>query len=220
MSAQGTAVRAISESRARRAPLLEGFRVHRVGVHIDAGVDQRTWYEFGKLLQQADYARDWIIADWLAYGEHRYGDKIYQQAARLFGKSPKTWEDYAYIARNVKVSERSEILSTLVHKPVARFSGEPDVQRKLIGLAEHHGLSKAVFEAVIELYLEGKRYSHLLTKQVPPVERARLRADKERQRVLKRALEAGGGDWLEYAREQAKAWQRVLRELERERKSR
>jgi len=217
MSVKRSEVRAITSGRAAqpRKPLIEGFRIHSVGVEIAKAIDQRTWFEFGKLLQQVDYARDWIIADWLAYGEHAYGDKIYQLAARLLGKSPRTWEDYAYIARNVKASERSEILPVLVHKPVARFASEPDVQRKLIGIAEQHGLSKAMFEAIIELYLEGKRYSHLLPGEVTPVERARLRGEKERERVLRKAQGEDGREWIEYVREQAEGWRKVLREVER-----
>ena len=140
--------------------------------------------------------------------------KVYQSAARLLGKSPRTWEDYAYIARNVKISERSEILPLLVHKPVARFSDRPALQRKLIAIAEEHGLSKGLFEAVIELHLQRKDYDHLLAAKISPVERARLRAAKERDRVLKRAQQGDGKAWLEYAREQAEGWQRVLKELE------
>jgi len=197
-----------------RKPLIKGFRVHRVGVEIEAGVAQRTWYEFGKLLQQTDYARDWIVADWLAYGEHSYGDKIYQQAARLLGKSPRTWEDYAYIARNVRTAVRSEILPTLTHKPVARFGKEPNLQRELIAIAEQHGLSKTTFEAVIDLHLAGKRYTHLLDQTLSPVERASLRGEKERKRILKRVGEEGGSAWIDYVREQANAWRRLLREIE------
>ena len=201
---------------AKRVPrtLIDGFRVHRVGVEIESSVDQRTWYEFGELLHQVEYALEWIIADWLAFGEHKYGDKIYQSAASLLGKSPRTWEDYAYIARNVRISERSEILPAFVHKSVARFSDDVALQRTLLGIAEQHGLSKAVFEAVIESYLEGKPYDHLLSAQITPLERARLRAGKERERVIKRAQRQGGEGWVEYVREQIDGWRRVLEELE------
>lgn len=201
-------------ARRQRKPLIDGFRIHRVGVEIDSRIEQRTWYEFGKLIQTADYARDWVISDWLAFGEHRYGDKIYQLASRLLGKSPRTWEDYAYVARNVRTSERSEILPTLVHRPVARFSDDPALQRKLIAIAEQHALSKATFETVIELYLQGKRYEHVLPQHVTPVERARVRAQKERERVIVRARKADTAAWVAYAREQAEGWSRVLEELE------
>ena len=202
-----------SRKRAGRE-LIHGFRVHRVGVEISGSVEQRTWYEFGKLLRQVEYARDWVIADWLAFGEHKYGDKIYQLAARLLGKSARTWEDYAYIARNVRISERSEILPTLLHRPIARFRDDTSLQRKLLAIAEHHWLSKVVFESVIELYLEGKSYDHLLPARATPVDRARQRANKERERVLKRARRQGGGEWVKYVREQIHGWQRVLEDLE------
>ena len=139
MSADPTSMKMLREpadqTRARGKPLIEGFKVHRVGLEIEDWVDERTWYEFGKLLQQMDYAWEWMVADWLAFGDHKYGDKVYAAASRIFGKAARTWEDYAYIARNVKISERSEILPVLTHKPVARFANDTKLQRTLLGLA-------------------------------------------------------------------------------------
>ena len=199
--------------RPRSKPLIEGFKLYSTGLGIEEWVDQRTWYEFGKLLQQVDYAWEWTAADWLAFGDRKYGDRAYQLAARLLGKAARTWEDYAYIARNVKLSERSEILPVQTHKPVARFSDDPTLQRKLLGIAEQHGLSKSLFEMVIELYLERKPFEHLLPSRITPLSRARLRADKERERIRKRVQTAGGNEWLGYAREQADAWTSLVKEL-------
>lgn len=199
--------------RARGAEL-EGFKLHRVGVEIEAWVDEAAWHAFGELLQRINQAWEWVVADWLAFGDHRYGDGVYDTAARLFGKSPRTWEDYAYIARNVRASERSEILPVLAHKPVARFSNDPQLQATLLEIAAEHGLSKRVFESVIELYLQGESYAHLLPAELTPLGRARLRAEKERERVRKRALsDADGAGWVEHAREQAERWQRLAEEL-------
>ncbi len=201
--------------RSRGKPLIEGFQLLRTGLRIDDSVDQRTWYEFGKLLHQADYGWEWLVADWLAFGNHKYGDQVYKLAARLLGKAPRTWEDYAYIARNVKISERSEILPVLTHKAVARFGKDPELQRKLIAIGEQYGLAKAVFEEVIELHLAGKSYRHLLPANISPVTRASLQAEKERERVRKRALENDGGPWLDYASAQADAWAALVRQLSR-----
>lgn len=202
-------------TRPRGKPLLEGFELLRTGLRIDDSVDQRTWYEFGKLLQQCDYHWEWLVADWLAFGGHKYGDQVYKLAARLLGKAPRTWEDYAYIARNVRISERSEILPVLSHKPVARFGKDPQLQRKLIAIGEQYGLGKAVFEAVIELYLARKSYKHLLPANISPLTRSSLQADKERERVRKRALEKGGEQWVDFARAQADAWTELVRQLSR-----
>ena len=209
----GTLIRAKPQGRPVRKELLEGFKLHPVGVEIRDWVDQRTWFEFGKLLQRIEYAWQWIVADWLAFGDHKYGDQVYQSATRLFGKSPRSWEDYAYIARNAQISERSEFLPVLTHKPVVRFDGNRKLQRTLLVVAEEHGLSKSLFEAVIELHLKGKSYQHLLPSQVTPLARARLRAEKERERVEKRVRAGGGDEWLQYAREQAEGWKGLFAEL-------
>jgi hypothetical protein len=218
MSADPTSMKMLRQptasTKARGKPLIEGFQVHRVGLEIEDWVEERTWYEFGKLLQQMDYAWEWMVADWLAFGDHKYGDKVYTSASRIFGKASRTWEDYAYIARNVKISERSEILPVLTHKPVARFADDTKLQRTLLGLAEQYGLSKATFEAVIDAYLKDKSYKQLLPAQLTPVTRARLRAEKERNSVRRKALREGAGEWLDFARAQAAGWQELVRELE------
>lgn len=202
-------------ARSRRKPLIDGFEILRAGLRIDSSVDQRTWFEFGKLLQKVDYAWEWLVADWLVFGDHKYGDHIYKLAARLLGKASRTWEDYAYIARNVRISERSEILPVLSHKPVARFAKDPDLQRKLIAIGEQHGLSKSVFESVINLYIANKSYKHLLSTTISPLTRASLRAEKERDRIRRRALGDGGAQWAGFARAQADAWAGLVRELSR-----
>lgn len=197
-----------------RSPV-EGVNLHRVGLEIEDWVDQRRWYALGKLLQQVDYAWEWMVADWLAFGGHRYGDKVYQSATRLFGKAPRTWEDYAYVARNLRISERSEILPLLVHKPVARFGDTPALQRELLAIAEQHRLGKFAFEAVIDLYVQRKSYAHVLPSETTPLSRSRLRASRERDGVRKRALAEGGAEWLEYALEQVEAWRHLTEELAR-----
>ncbi|MDD9907526.1 MAG: hypothetical protein OXT06_28450, partial [Rhodospirillaceae bacterium] len=94
------------------------------------------------------------------------------------------------------------------------FSDKPALQRKLIVLAEEHGLSKRIFELVIELHLAKKPYAHLLNESISPVERARLKAQKERQRVLKNGRRDDGDVWIQYAREQESAWRDLTKELE------
>jgi hypothetical protein len=101
-----------------------------------------------------------------------------------------------------------------VHRPVARFRDKPALQRDLLALAEEHNLSKATFEIVIELRMAKKPYKHLLVQSIPPVERARIKAQKDRERILKRAERGGSESWIDYAREQVEAWRELLETLE------
>lgn len=197
-----------------RENLVRGFHIADKGLYIADWVDEETWKQFGILMGVVRVSWEWVIADWLAFGNHKYGDKAYQTAAELFGKSPRTWEDYAYIARNVQFSERSENLPPLVHKPVATFNDEPELQRELIQLAETHKLSKELFEAIIPLYLEDRPYSHLLPNKITPIERANLKEDKHRASILKRAKGKAKKQWLSYARKQAEEWAKVAGEIE------
>jgi hypothetical protein len=197
-----------------RENFVNGFHIEGAGLSIAEWVDKETWEQFGFFLKHVRVVWDWFVADWLAFGNHRYGDKVYDYAAELFGKAPRTWEDYAYIARNVRFSERSENLPPLLHKPVAAYNDNPDLQRELIQLAETHKLSKELFEVIIPLYLDGKSYSHLLPSQITPIERANIKEDKHRLSILKRAKGKTKKQWLAYAQKQAEEWAKVADAIE------
>lgn len=100
-----------------RNQLVAGFRVHSTGLDIAEWVSEDLWYEFGKLLKTFISSTQWIIGDWLAQGNNRYGDKIYERAAGLLPYTPHTLEQFAYVVRQISI--RNENLTFGHHALVA-----------------------------------------------------------------------------------------------------
>ena len=96
------------------------------------------WLSVGAFIRLLHTASDWYIGDWLAYGEHTYGEK-YAQAVDATGLSVSSLQGRAYVSTNVAASERVEGLSVGHHAVVA--SEPPTVQAELLTAAKAEGLS-------------------------------------------------------------------------------
>lgn len=190
----------------------DNFKMHSMGVEILGEVPETVWENFGHMLNKMQNSIMWIIADWLAYGNKSYGDKVYERASEILGKSPATWEDYAYIARHVKFLERSKNLSLKHHKFVATY--EPDVQSELLALAEEHSLSTRSFETIIPIYLDGRDWRLLLPEKLGAIGKAKIKFENERMKIREKVGKKNGDEWIAFAKEQAKEWQRLVDELE------
>lgn len=184
--------------------LIAGFTFGDNYLEVEDWVDETTWVAFGQMLQKVPTKWRWYVADWLAFGNHNYGDEAYKQAADILGGSQKTWEDYAYIGRNVQFSERSEILPFIHHKHIAPY--DTNLQRNLIAIAEQHKLSEELFKAIIPLYIAGDNYTHLLPGTITPIARARLKSDKQRNSILNKAKGKRRAEWLTFAQQEAAKW--------------
>lgn len=122
-----------------RNQIISGFQLHSTGLEMAEWVSEDLWYEFGKVLKTFISSTQWIIGDWLAHGDFRYGDKIYERASKLLGYEPRTLEHYAYVARQITV--RTENLTFAHHALVA--AKHEDEQRKWLEKAAKNGWSVA-----------------------------------------------------------------------------
>ena len=96
------------------------------------------WQRVGDVLKRLDASIQWLIGDWFAYGEQVWG-QTYDQVSEATGYEIKTLYDYAYVAKNVDFSVRTEKLTFGHHKLVARL--EPEEQRRWLEYAAIHQLS-------------------------------------------------------------------------------
>jgi N6-adenosine-specific RNA methylase IME4 len=94
------------------------------------------WLEFGHTLEYFEGKVQFVIGDWLNYGERKYGEK-YAQATNASQR--RTWQQYAWVAANVEIALRNAILGFHHHKAVAPLP--PSEQRKYLSRAEHNGWS-------------------------------------------------------------------------------
>jgi hypothetical protein len=109
------------------------------GLSITGEITQAEHAQLGKLLMQLEQSIQWLIGDWLAYGERVYS-VTYQQVAEETGYSYQTLKDYTWVANHVNPSIRIDKLSFDHHRLVA--SMEPAQQAFWLNSAASEGWSR------------------------------------------------------------------------------
>jgi hypothetical protein len=105
----------------------EGIRIGALvwkptGLQVDGEVTREDWEATGKLLKQLDSSLQWLIGDLIVCGEyHQWGEQ--KAIAEAFDFEYSTIRDFAYVARNVEMSVRTDKLSFGHHKLVAGLKG-------------------------------------------------------------------------------------------------
>ena len=116
------------------------------GLITRRGVTQESWHELGAILIRLDASIQWIIGDWMAFGQRTWG-VTYEQVAETTGYDVDTLYNYASVARKVEISLRNEKLSYTHHTIVASLS--PEDQQYWLWYAVENDLSAAALRRAI-----------------------------------------------------------------------
>jgi len=108
-----------------------------------------TWAAMGPKLGQIHRMSAWIIGDWLAGGEIRYGE-TYAQFADSTGLLPEYLMILKYVASRIDADRRKPGLSFGHHKVVAPL--EPDEQDRLLAEAESHAWTRDQLAEAVRLF--------------------------------------------------------------------
>ena len=108
-----------------------------IGLEVIGEISFEEWHEIGLRIGRAMRAASFVVGDWMVYGEgrmdsqrtfwpdipatHQVPTDIYDEAVRITGMDRQTLHNYAWVARNVPASLRSEELSFEHHKKVAKL---------------------------------------------------------------------------------------------------
>lgn len=107
------------------------------GIILDGEANYDDWQETGRVLRKLDESIQWLLGDWIVMGEaYEYGERV--AFAESIGFNVKTLDDYAYVARHVNFSVRTEKLSFGHHKLVASLATIDDQERWLNAAVENH----------------------------------------------------------------------------------
>jgi hypothetical protein len=90
---------------------------------LPADLPYDRWATMGRALGLMDRAGRWWIADWLNYGEQRYGER-YSQALEDTGLAYQTLQNIAYVGRRWEGYRRRETLPWSLHAEVASLPPE------------------------------------------------------------------------------------------------
>jgi hypothetical protein len=117
---------------------------------LPKGLTKNQWVAIGTMLGKSDSSLRWWIADWWAYGDHRYGDRKMLATTGIFGLAFETLMDYGTVARSVKTSNRFEALSFTHHIQVATL--RPAKQKRYLTQALENGWSVSELKKQIEAH--------------------------------------------------------------------
>ncbi|MBT4510868.1 MAG: hypothetical protein HOC20_01480 [Chloroflexi bacterium] len=114
------------------------LEVSPVGLTITGDLTENEWKSFFEFVQRVKTSLQWIVGDWCAYGEDRL-QWTYEDMAVVTGYKAKSLREYAYVARNVKMSMRMDTLTFAHHQIVASLPVPS--QKEWLELAKGNKLS-------------------------------------------------------------------------------
>ena len=161
------------------------FTLTARGLVAGTDVSFDEWQQLGKVLQRFEASIQWLIGDWMAYGERIWG-QTYEAVAAATGYSYQTLQDYAWVVRHVDFSIRIEKLSFSHHRLVAALPLEE--QRRWLEYAAENNLSLSQMRTAMigspPPLSSGLAYDRLFSRESKP----------NISRIEKLFVKAGQGD--------------------------
>lgn len=102
------------------------FRLTQTGLIIPSDITPEDYANIGRILLRLEGGIQWMIGDWLAFGEERKWGETYQAVAEEFGYEIDTLYTYAWLSRKIGHAIRRYELSFSHHRLVANM--KPDEQ--------------------------------------------------------------------------------------------
>lgn len=117
---------------------LGGVRLLPTQMVFERDLSIQEWENLGSQLRMIGEGVQWWIGDWLAYGEHTYGEK-YKVAAQVMEHSIQRMANWRWVAGKFETSRRREKLTYTHHELVAALP--PKQQDYWLNLAEANDLN-------------------------------------------------------------------------------
>jgi hypothetical protein len=123
-----------------------GYEVTATGLLVTEGMSLERWEAMGQTFGLYARSHQWIVADWLLWGEGAFGER-HAQALNGLGVEPHTLSIWRWVASRVTYDRRRPGLSWSHHVEVARLT--PDMQKYWLDRAEREGLTVSSLRAGI-----------------------------------------------------------------------
>ena len=174
------------------------IEVTQLGLRFHGEPDFKKWRALGVKIGQAVRCMEFVIGDWLVYGEQNFAKSRrvepgrYKEALRMTGIDYGVLRDYAYVSRNVSLSVRTDKLSWFHHRLIARL--KPEKQKHWIDLAtnaeEHITIRR------LRTSINADRLVSVEELTTPPSDQAIITHIPPINRLTLWWEETGGRDWL------------------------
>lgn len=152
-----------------RAVVLGRCEMTSVGLNMPPDLSQDEWTHIGTELMRLEGSLNWMIGDWLAFGENAgYGEA--KQIALELGKHSGTLWNWAWVARELpETSYRYEVLSHTHHVVVVSMTSPDKYHDWLAQAAEGDVINKETGErkmwSISRLKLEINKAKGVKTKK-------------------------------------------------------
>jgi hypothetical protein len=124
------------------------FKITPKGLEISEGAQEKDWREAGEFIFQVESGIQWLIGDWLAYGDEVKWGNTDEIAANL-GKEPQTLYNYTTVAKAIEFSRRRENVSFSHHGEVMGLTSEE--QEYALSYVARNRMSQKDFRKWIKL---------------------------------------------------------------------
>ncbi len=81
-------------------------------------LDANEWATAGRRIGAVGRCIQWLLGDWIAYGNERFGER-YARASKITGYDSQTLMNMVYVASRFEISRRRENLSWSHHETIA-----------------------------------------------------------------------------------------------------
>ena len=175
------------------------IEVTPLGLRFHGEPDFKKWSALGRKIGQALRSMEFVIGDWLVYGEQHFKSSggrptncDYDAAIRATGLDYSTLRNYAYVSRRVTLSFRNDKVSWTHHRAVAKLP--PAKQQHWIDLAANH--EERITVRRLRTSINADRLVSVEELTTPPCDRAIITHIPPINRLTLWWRESGGRDWL------------------------
>jgi hypothetical protein len=99
------------------------MKVSPIGWVPGRELDVTEWASTGRRLGTVGRCIQWLIGDWIAWGNERFGER-YSRASKITGYDTQTLMNMVYVASRFSLSRRRENLSWSHHEALAAVGAE------------------------------------------------------------------------------------------------
>ena len=124
-----------------------GVHLTPTSLEFTRDLNIEEWIAIGNDLALIHKAQRWWWGDWLAHGEHAYGE-MYSQAMGESGLEYGSLANAVWVSRQIPSSRRRENLSWSIHREVAHLP--PEEQDKHLDMAEQESLTVKGLRALVK----------------------------------------------------------------------
>lgn len=113
---------------------IPGAQITKRGLIVNGALSRETWSAIGNSLMGIEGALQWLIGDWIVYGNQELKIPL-AEIGEMINRKPKTLQNWAWVIRAFPFSRRKDDTLTFGHHALVAGIESPDEQDRWLRLA-------------------------------------------------------------------------------------